>query len=153
MPVSHDEIVPGLVVQLDTAILRSFRGCETNAVLTAAGDRAVTGTHDFLVVGVDATSGMCTAVPLFGKSAVGNEPLLDAHKSGRASGWVGMTVYYSHWQHWRMPAAAVVAASGADPATTADRRGYSKGDRSVLDDIKVWESHNRAAYRAVQADA
>lgn len=149
MLVSLDEVTPGLVVHLDTAVLRAFGGCQTNAVSNAAGDRAVVGACDFLVVGVDATSGVCTAVPLFDKSAVGNEPLVDSRKTGFAREWIGTTTYFSHWQHWRIPSAALVAASAGDPATAADRRGYSKADRSVLDDVKVWESHNRAAYRAV----
>jgi hypothetical protein len=149
MPVSPEEIIPGLVVQLDTTMLRTLGGCETNAVQNASGDRAVVGVHDFLVVGVDAATGRCTAVPLFDKPAVGSEPLVETHKSGYASGWIGTPSYFSHWQHWRIPSTAIVRASGGDPASATDRRKYSPADRSVLDDVKVWESHNRAPYRAV----
>ncbi len=149
MPVSLDEITPGLVVQLDTTMLRALGGSETNAVLNASGDRAVADVHDFLVVGVDAATGRCTAVPLFDKSAVGSEPLVESRKSGHATGWIGTATFFSHWQHWRIPSAAIVSASGGDPASVADRRRYSPDDRSVLDDVRVWESHNRSAYRAV----
>jgi len=149
MPVSLDEITPGLVVQLDSTMLRTLGGCETNAVLNAAGDRAVADVHDFLVVGVDAVTGRCTAVPLFDKSAVGSEPLVESRKSGHATGWIGTSTFYSHWQHWRIPLAAIVSASGEDPASVDDRRRYSSDDRSVLDDVRVWESHNRSAYRSV----
>jgi len=149
MLVSLDEINPGLVVQLDSAMLRTFGGCETNAVLNAEGDRAVIGLHDFLVVGVDAATGQCTAVPLFDKSAVGSEPLVESRKSGHANGWIGTSTFFSHWQHWRIPSSAIVSGSGGDPASVADRRRYSPDDRSVLDDVRVWESHNRSAYRRV----
>jgi hypothetical protein len=147
MPVTLEEVTAGLVVALDTTNLRACGDAQTNAVLGPEGDRAVVGTHDFLVVGVDSASGICTAVPLFAKSAVGNQPLVDSRKTGRPDGWIGSDVYFSRWQHWRFPVTSLVEASGAEATTTGDRRRYASDDRSTLDDIRVWESRNRAAYR------
>lgn len=137
----------GIVVQLDTTALRAQGGSETNAELGAHGDRAVVGTHDFLVLYDDATTGMCTAVPLFTKSAVGNQPLVDTLKAGAADGWKGADVFFSRWQHWRIPVAAVDAAIEANAALEAPERRYASHDLPALDDIRVWESHNRAPYR------
>ncbi len=147
MSLTHEAVTPGLVVQLDTALLRALGGCQTNAVLGPEGDRSVVGTQDFLIVGVDAAAGRCTAVPLFAKTAVGNQPLENGKKSGTANQWIGTDTFFSRWQHWRIPVASVVAASAGDPATVADRRRYAAADRSALDDIKNWEGRNRAAYR------
>ncbi len=147
MSLTHEDVTPGLVVQLDTAVLRALGGCQTNAVLGPEGDRSVVGTQPFLLVGLDAAAGRCTAVPLFAKTAVGNQPLEDGKKSGRADAWIGTDTFFSRWQHWRIPVASVVAALTDDPATTANRRRYAATDRSALDDIKNWEGRNRAAYR------
>lgn len=147
MSLTHEDVTPGLVVQLDTAVLRALGGCQTNAVLGPEGDRSVVGTQPFLLVGLDAAAGRCTAVPLFAKTAVGNQPLEDGKKSGRADEWIGTDTFFSRWQHWRIPVASVVAALADDPATTANRRRYAATDRSALDDIKNWEGRNRAAYR------
>lgn len=147
MQISPDEITPGLVVRLDSMILRSLGGSQTNAVRGPEGDRAVTGTLDFLVVGVDVRTRACTAVPLFRKTAVGNQPLEESRKSGPAAEWLGTDVYFSRWQHWRVPASDLVTASEQDPASQGARRHYAAGDGPTLDDIKVWESHNRAGYR------
>ena len=148
MPVTLEEITASLVVRLDTTVLRSLGGCQTNAVLGPQGDRAVVGTHDFLVVGVDAPSGVCTAVPLFSKTAVGNQPLLESKKTGSADHWIGADAFFSHWQHWRIPISAIVAASEHDEAAPATRRRYGAQDRTALDDIRNWEKRNRSAYRA-----
>jgi len=75
MSLTHEDVTPGLVIQLDTATLRALGGAQTNAVLGPEGDRSVVGTQDFLIVGVDAAAGRCTGVPLFAKTAVGNQPL------------------------------------------------------------------------------
>ncbi|WP_310571091.1 hypothetical protein [Gemmatimonas sp.] len=147
MSLTQEEVSPGLVVQLDTAMLRALGGCQTNAVLGPDGDRSVVGTQDFLVVGLDAAASRCTAVPLFAKTAVGNQPLENGKKSGRADEWIGTDTFFSCWQHWRIPVASVVAASADDPTTSGNRRRYAAADRSALDDIKNWEGRNRAAYR------
>ena len=149
MPVTPEDVTAGLVVTLDTTQLRALGNAHTNAVRGPEGDRAVTGTHDFLVVGVDSATGICTAVPLFAKSAVGNQPLVDSRKTGRKAGWIGTDVYFSRWQHWRIPVTSLVEASSAEATTTADCRRYAADDRSTLDDIRVWESRNREGYRPV----
>lgn len=148
MQLTASEIAPGLVVRLDTTALRARGDSQTNAVSGSDGDRAVTGSHDFLVVGVDHRTGLCTAVPLFPKAAVGSQPLEDERKSGLADGWQGVELYFSRWQHWRIPADSLVAASADDPATPDDRRRYAAGDGAALDDIRAWESRNRASYRS-----
>ena len=92
MSLTHEDVTPGLVIQLDTATLRALGGAQTNAVLGPEGDRSVVGTQDFLIVGVDAAAGRCTGVPLFAKTAVGNQPLENGKKSGRAEEWIGTVV-------------------------------------------------------------
>ena len=147
MSVTHEEVTAGLVVHLDTAVLRQRGGALTNAVLGPDGDRAVSGHHDFLILSVDVKSGMCTAVPLFPKSAVGNQPLEADKKVGRRE-WKESDTYFSRWQHWRVPTASIVAASAVDGSAWDTRRLYAPADRSALDDIKNWEGRNRATYRA-----
>jgi hypothetical protein len=147
MPVTQEDVTAGLVVTLDTAVLRARGGALTNAVLGPAGDRAVVGEHDFLVLHVDAPSGLCTAVPLFPKSAVGNQPLEAAHRVGAPGVWGEGETYFSCWQHWRIPVASVVVASAVDATVPAMRRQYAPTNRSALDDIRNWEGRNRAAYR------
>lgn len=147
MPLSPSDITPGLVLHLDTATLRARGDSQTNAESGAAGDRAVTGTSDFLVVGVDRATGLCTAVPLFPKAAVGNQPLDDAHKRGGDAAWRDTPTFFSRWQHWRIPVDSLLAATDADSASLSDRPQYAPGDGPTLDDIRVWESRNRAPYR------
>lgn len=149
MHVNHEEVAVGLVVHLDTTVLRTLGGCQTNAERGANGDRAVVGLHDFLVVGVDPHSGLCTAVPLFPKTAVGNQPLVESKKAGRATHWIGAESFFSHWQHWRIPIASIVVAAISDDTTPATRRRYAPEDRTALDDIRNWEKRNRSPYRAV----
>jgi hypothetical protein len=150
MPLAPSDISPGLVLHLDTAILRSRGDSQTNAESGATGDRAVTGSTDFLVVGVDRATGVCTAVPLFPKAAVGNQPLDDALKRGGDDAWRTTPTFFSRWQHWRVPLEALVAATDPTDAARDVRRQYAPGDGPTLDDIRVWESRNRAAYRSVQ---
>lgn len=148
MPLSPADITPGLVLGLDTTILRARGDSQTNAESGAAGDRAVTGPSDFLVVGVDRTTGVYTAVPLFPKAAVGNQPLDDEHKRGGDAAWRDTPTFFSRWQHWRIPVDSFLAAADADDASPADRRQYAPGDGPTLDDIREWESRNRAPYRS-----
>ena len=148
MQVTQDEIVVGLVVHLDTPLLRTIGGSQTNAERGASGDRAVTDARDFLVVDVDASLAVCTAVPLFPTSAVGNQPLLEHLKTGHAENWIGTPSYFSHWQHWRIPLASIVGASSGESSAPADRRRYAVNDRTALDDIRNWQKRNRAPYRA-----
>ena len=140
------EVRPGLVVRLDTAALRAHGG-ETNAQASDAEDRAVTGVHDFLVVLVDARAGHCIAVPLFPKTAPGSAPLDPRRRAGTAADWATVPAFYSRWQHWRIPLAALVAASAADPGTVDARRTYAAGDADTLQEIANWAWRNRNAYR------
>ena len=111
------EIVPGLVVRLDTARLRAVGGSQTNAQRTDSEDRAVSDVHDFCVVSVDAAKGQCIAIPLFARSSPGSAPLEAKKQWGNIGGWLTETVHYSRWQHWRMPLSSVVEASADDPGT------------------------------------
>lgn len=146
MTTTPGAIKAGLVVRLDTTALRAQGGSHTNAELGAHGDRAVVGTHDFLVLYADAATGVCTAVPLFAKTAVGNQPLVEELKSGDGDGWKGSDMYFSRWQHWRIPTTAIEAAI-TEGETAASERLYAAHDLPALDDIRVWESRNRAPYR------
>jgi hypothetical protein len=147
MPLSPSDITPGLVLLVDTTQLRALGSSQTNAELGASGDRAVTGTTDFLVVGMDRGTGVCTAVPLFPKAAVGNQPLDDEHKRGGDAAWRETPTYFSRWQHWRVPVDALIAALDPSESQRVEHRQYATGDGPVLDDIRVWESRNRAEYR------
>lgn len=149
MPLAPTDITPGLVLLVDTTQLHTLGGSQTNAELGATGDRAVSGVSDFLVVGIDRSTGVCTAVPLFPKAAVGNQPLDDAHKRGGDAAWRETPTFFSRWQHWRVPVDALIAATDPTDAARADHRHYAPGDGPTLDDIRVWESRNRAAYRPV----
>jgi hypothetical protein len=152
----NDPPVAGLVVRLDTDVLRARGDAECNAERNlgagAEGDRAVRGVHDILIVGVDHRTALCTAVPLFGKSAVGNQPLEASRKSGDAS-WRSESTWFSRWQHWRIPQESLQAARVDDGSDRDNRRRYAVGDGPALDDIKSWESRNRAPYRRVTETA
>lgn len=149
MPLLAIDVTPGLVVTLDTDVLRARGDCLTNAERSGEQDRAVTGVQSFLILAVDTKTGGCTAVPVFAKSAVGNQPLDNRQKSGDNAEWRAAASFFSRWQHWRMPVDAVVAACVDDDSAPASRRQYAADDRSALDDIKNWEGRNRAEYRAV----
>lgn len=143
------EIIPGLVVRVDTRHLRALGGSETNAQRTDAEDRAVTDVHDFLVVAVDAARLSCTAVPLFAASSPGSAPL-DAKKQwGNTGDWLTAAVHYSRWQHWRIPFSALADASSEDPGTADARRSYAAGDADTLRDLENWASRNRCQFRPV----
>ena len=149
MPALLDsEITAGLVVRLDTDLLRARGGSLTNAQVTPTEDRAVTGTHDFLVLATDTASRMATAIPLFPRSAPGSAPLDDRLRAGPAD-WLAQPVFYSRWQHWRIPLDAIVAASSDDPGAPGARRAHATGNAEVLQDLANWASRNRCAFRAV----
>jgi hypothetical protein len=143
------EIVPGVVTRLDTQLLRSTGGSETNAQLTDTEDRAVTGEHDFLVVAVNMTAGVCTAVPLFPKSSPGSAPLTPDKRQGDVAGWLADDVHYSRWQHWRIPLSALSIASNDDPGDVGNRRSYALGDADTLQDLANWATRNRCSFRGV----
>ena len=113
--------------------------------------RSVSDVHDFCVVAVDAAKGHCVAIPLFGRSSPGSAPLEPKKQWGNIESWLTETVHYSRWQHWRMPLASVVAASGEDPGTPGARRSYAAGDADTLQDLLNWASRNRCEFRDVTA--
>ena len=143
------EIIPGLVVRLDTQRLRAIGGSETNAQVTDTEDRAVADVRDFLVVAIDAAAGTCTAIPLFPKSSPGSAPLEAKKQWGNIEGWLIDAVHYSRWQHWHIPFAALSEASGEDPGAPGARRSYAAGDADTLQDLANWATRNRCAFRAV----
>lgn len=147
MQIDADEVASGLVVRLDTTMLRRLGGSLTNAVRTPEMDRAVVGEHDFLLLRADANSGLVTAVPLFPSAAVGNQPLDLTKKSGSDEVWRTSLSYFSHWQHWQIPVNAVIAASASESTIAATRRRYSVEDPTEIDAIRNWERRNRAKYR------
>lgn len=134
---------PGCVVRLDTGVLRARGGSRTNAQVTADEDRAVTGVHDFLVVQVDAATPEVVALPLFPRSAPGSAPLDDRLRAGDAA-WLAAPVFYSRWQHWRIP---VEALSAAAVEGDAGPRSYAADKVDTLRDLANWASRNRCAYR------
>ena len=140
------EIVPGVVVHLDTTALRVRGDSRTNAQATATEDRAVTDSHDFLVLLVDMRAREVVAIPLFPRSAPGSAPLDDALRAG-PSEWLASPLFYSRWQHWRIPFDALVEASDGDPGAPGARRAYATGKADVLQDLANWATRNRCAFR------
>lgn len=149
MSITTEDVVPTLIVRLDTTVLRTMGGSLCNAVRTDHEDRAVTGVHDFLLLQLVAATGRCTATPLFTSPAVGNQPLDPAKKSGGNAAWRDGTHFFSHWQHWQIPVEAIVSASVEDAESPASRRRYSVEDPTEIDAIRKWERRNRASYRAL----
>lgn len=145
--VSEQEVKPGLVVHLDTNELRKIGGSSTNAEVARAEDRAVVGPHYFLVVEVNGA--MATAVPLFSKYAPGSEQLHEGSKAGLADKWIGEPSYFSRWQHWQIPVAAVAAASATEESDSTTRRQYATHTPAALQAIAAWQRKNRAQFRAL----
>lgn len=144
--IDRSEIAPGLVARLDTAALRGAGGSSTNAQITPEADRAVTGVADFLVLSADARTGLALALPLYPRSAPGSAPLDPARQRGPAD-WLGAPVYYSRWQHWRIPFDAFTAASADEPTSPGARRTYAIGHADTLQELANWASRNRCAFR------
>jgi hypothetical protein len=145
-PLDRSEISPGIVARLDTAVLRASGGSLTNAQLSAGEDRAVAGVVDFLVVAVDAAASTALALPLYPRSAPGSAPLDPARKSGPAE-WLAEPVFYSRWQHWRIPLDAFAAASAGEPSGASARRTYSSWHAETLLELANWASRNRNEFR------
>ena len=143
------EIVPGVVARLDTQLLRSTGGSETNAEITDTEDRAVSDERDFLVVAVNTNASTCTAVPLFARSSPGSAPLVPSARQGDVGTWLTDDVHYSRWQHWRIPLSAFSIASVNDPGDVGTRRSYALGDADTLQDLANWATRNRCAFRGV----
>lgn len=140
------EIRPGLVVRLDTALLRALGGAETNAQRTEEEDRAVTDVHDFVVVATDGAAASSMLLPIFPRSAPGSAPLDPSRMRGPAEFTI-VPWFYSRWQHWRIPHAAIIAASANDPGAEGNRRSYAEGEVDALRELENWASRNRCAFR------
>ncbi len=117
-----EELVPGVVVQLDTELLRERGNSLTNAEWGPGYDRAVIGPHSFLIVFIDPSQEMLTAVPLFSKPAPGSEELDEGLKTGYQDKWAGVRLYFSRWQHWVAPVPDVVAASSLEETPVGGSR-------------------------------
>lgn len=143
------EVLPGIVARVDTQRLRALGGSETNAQVTDVEDRAVADVRDFLVVSIDTGKNVCMAVPLFSRSSPGSAPLSAAKRSGDVDGWLTGEVQYSRWQHWRIPLAALAAASVEEPSETGARRGFAIGDADALQDLANWATRNRCSFRPI----
>lgn len=141
--VTQEEVKPGLVVHVDTAILRGRGG----SVANAGQDRAVQGPHYFLVLQADGVT--CVAAPLFSKSAPGSDLLDETKKAGLPDKWVGQDTYTSRWQHWRIPLANIEAASSDEESRPTNRRTYAADDPAELERILSWQEKNRNGYRPV----
>ena len=147
MPDGHDQlaVIPSRILRVDTDRLRAIGGSMTNAQRTTESDRAVTGTHDFLIVAVDAATRMCTALPLYPRSAPGSAQLDAALLEGE-SDFTRAPLFYSRWQHWRIPMDALSSASEADDSGRASC-SYAAEQPEVLRDLANWASRNRCAFR------
>ncbi|WP_133364624.1 hypothetical protein [Qipengyuania sediminis] len=141
------EVRPGLVVHIDTSVLRSLHCCETNAEVKDGYDRAVVGPHYFLVIKI--LGDIALAVPLFSKTAPGNELLREELKSGLADKWIGEPSYFSRWQHWRIPPFALAAASAAEESGPNNRRAYATQAHEAIGSIGEWATKNRCEWRKV----
>jgi hypothetical protein len=148
-PLTDDEVVPGLVIQVDTATLRELGDARTNAELTATEDRAVQGAHSFLILSIDRDAGRLVAVPLFSDEAPGNQCLNEALKSGYPEQWLGVALFFSRWQHWDVPIDSVVRSSDLERSPLRNRRMYAASDPDALHEIGAWISRNRAPFREV----
>jgi hypothetical protein len=151
VPVPIEQIKPGLVMHLDTSILRTRGGSLTNAERAHGQDKAVVGPHYFLILEVNPKDRTCLAVPLFSHPATGNEKLNEALKSGEPDRWRGQDSYFSRWQHWRIPLQAIPDASKDEESTPVTRRYYAAGSLENLQNIAAWQEDNRQAFRAVEA--
>ena len=145
--VAPAEVTAGLVVHLDTDELRRIGGSQTNAERTQTEDRAVVGPHYFLVVEVDEINAV--AVPLFSKYAPGSEHLSENRKSGLAEKWLNEQSFFSRWQHWHIPVAALAASSSTEESEPNNRRRYAAAEPAALQAIAAWQAKNRAAFRAL----
>ena len=145
--VTVQEVVPGLVVHLDTSQLRGIGDSQTNAEQSRGQDRAIAGPHYFLIV--ELAGAVAVAVPLFSKFAPGSEKLIEGHKTGLADKWLGEQSYFSRWQHWHIPIAALAASSGTDECEPGNRRRYAVGKPELLQAIASWQAKKRAPFRVV----
>lgn len=145
--VSAAEIVPGLVVHLDTGKIRSLGGAKTNACLEGDSDRAVVDPHYFLILKVEGD--FVTAVPLFSRGKAGSQKLEEGLKAGYPDKWKNAPSFYSKWQHWLIPIDSIVKSSESEESSAGDRRIYAKGKQQKIDYILNFQKKNRCEFRSV----
>jgi len=148
--VSEGELVPGLVVQLDTDRLRQLGNSRTNAEKTPDGDRAVIGPHSFVVVATNPADRSAILCPIFSEWAPGSAQLAEAKKSGFMHNWSNVDLFFSKWQHWQIPYDDIVASSDIENTPHGDRRQYASGDNGTLSWMLSWTERNRAPWRPVE---
>lgn len=144
-----EQLAPGMVVHLDTDILRTKGGALTCARNENGKDRAVKGPHYFLLLELDKNVNIWLACPLFSKAAAGSKMLSEKFKSGFFDKWRDKSSYYSAWQMWKIPAALIEAASGDDETTSTNRRMYAHGNETALLAIARDKEDLREPYRNV----
>jgi len=144
-----DEVVPGLVVQIDADSLRATGRVETNAEVVGLQDRAVRGEHSFLVLRVDARVQTVLMTPIFSMCATGSEILDESLKGGYPVSWIGVTLHFNRWQHWKVPIADLIVHSGAEDTPAGSRRAYAKGHVAELERIASFCEVNRAPWRTL----
>ena len=143
------DLVPGMVVHIETDEVRRLGGAFTTARIVNGVDRAVTGPHYFLLLRHDAETDLWMAAPLFSNWSSGSVTLDEGLKSGLRDKWIGHPSNYSAWQMWRIPPASIEAASTADESSPTDRRLYADGQPQVLDAIARDREDQRDPYRPV----
>ncbi len=97
--VSDDELLSGLVIQLDTELLGQLGNSRTSAEKTPEEDRAVVGPHAFVVLTANATERLAFLYPIFSEWAPGSSRLEEEKKSGLLRNWAGVALHSSKWQH------------------------------------------------------
>lgn len=148
--VCEDEIVPSLVVQLDTNHLRQLGNSRTNAEKTPDEDRAVVGPHSFVVVATKPGDRSAILCPIFSEHAPGSSQLAEAKKSGFQNNWANVDLFFSKWQHWEIPFDDIVASSAIENTPQGNRRHYANGDNETLAWMLSWTAKNRAPWRPVE---
>jgi hypothetical protein len=143
------EIVPGVVVQLDTDAIRATRRAKSNAELVDGVDRAVRGEHSFLVLRIAPGTDTVVLAPVFSRIAPGSEVLDEGLKSGFSDRWLGVTLYLNRWQHWEVRAPDVVTFSAVEDTPDGNRRMYAADVPAELDRILALRKKNRAPWRSL----
>ena len=136
MPAIHEEeLVPGLVVQLDTSRLRQLGNSRTNAEKTRSEDRAVIGPHSFVVVATNPEDRSAILCPVFSQWAPGSLKLQEAKKSGFLNNWASVELHFSKWQHWEIPYDDIIACSDIENTQHGARRHYAAENAETLNSI------------------
>lgn len=143
--VRPEEVVPGLVVHMDPAILEAEGGCEINVEIGAE----VRDVHYFLVTSVDAEARRCMAFPLYSDQHGIRDRLMleEAFKSGKASDWIGVPSWYYKWQVWCIPLDSFPVASVTDDSPSVDRRRYGDASEAAFASVTAHLPRLRTPWR------